>query len=162
MAVITLIIAILGFILSLAQWIYTFYSKRTHFSMSIEKFQWHHHSSYDRAIITFMIWNMSDSPLIITKMSINDVNCLISHQWIGDRYYPNPPENDIPKTERNLSPDFPITLTSKSGGLYSIIFDFEKDTITWDRFISVKVQTAHKVKNFTLYHPNYNPEQLYF
>lgn len=158
---ITLIIAVLGLVLSVLQWIYTFYSKRTNFSMSIEKFQLNHHSLYDRAIITLMIWNKSSAPLTITRMSINSVNCLIKHQWIGDRYYPKFPECDIPITERDLSPDFPITLAPHGGGLYSIIFDFKKNTFM-EKLVTIVVQTSHGRKKFTLFRPEYNPKQLYY
>lgn len=158
---ITLIIAVLGFIMSLAQWCYSFYSKRTSFSVSIEKLEWYEYATYNRAIFTLMIWNLSDAPLTLTRMSINDVSCLITHQWIGDHYYPSFPESDIPKTERKLSPDFPICIGSNGGGLYSIIFDFKDKSIKLPRLISFKIQTAHKKKNFILYCPNVDNSSLY-
>lgn len=116
--IITLVIATLGFILSVCQWIYVLYSKRTNFSLSIERFEWYRHPEYNRAIFTLMIWNNSSSPLTITRMCINEVKCLISRQWIGERYYPNNPETDIPCTERKLSPDFPICISPHGGGLF--------------------------------------------
>ena len=129
--------------------------------MSIERFQFHVNKSYNRAILTLMIWNNSSAPLTITRMSINDVNCLIKHQWVADRYYPNFPENDIPRTERELSPDFPITMEAHGGGLYSIIFDFEPHT-TLDKLISIIVQTSNCRKKFILFCPEYDKSKFYF
>lgn len=158
---ITLITAALGLILSVLQWIYTLYSKRTNFSMSIEKFEFHTNKSYNRAIFTLMIWNNSSAPLTITRMSINNVNCLIKHQWVGDRYYPDFPENDIPRTERELSPDFPITIAAHGGGLYPIIFDFDPNT-TLDKLIPIIIQTSNCRKKFILFCPEYDKSKLYF
>ena len=48
----SLIIAILSFAMSLTQWIYTLYKNRTHFSMSIERFEWYEYPehNYNRSI----------------------------------------------------------------------------------------------------------------
>ena len=151
----SLIIAILSFAMSLTQWIYTLYKNRTHFSMSIERFEWYEYPehNYNRSIFTFMIWNSSGAPLTITRMNIEKTNCLITHQWVGDRYYPKFPECDIPRTERKLSPDFPITIPPNGGGIYSIIFDFDLKAEKPNHLITVNVQTSCKKKCFTLYCP---------
>lgn len=157
---ITLIIAILGFILSAIQWGYTFYCKRINFSMSIEKFEPGHSDLYDRAIFTLMIWNNSSAPLTITRMSINNVNCSITHQWVGEHYYPTTPESDIPRTERHLSPDFPITLAPHGGGLYPIVFNFKKNTAL-EKLVHIVVQTSNGKKCFTLFRPEYDEKQFF-
>ena len=159
--IITLVIATLGFILSVCQWIYVLYSKRTNFSLSIERFEWYRHPEYNRAIFTLMIWNNSSSPLTITRMCINEVKCLISHQWIGERYYPNNPETDIPCTERKLSPDFHIFISPHGGGLFSIVFDFKSASKIPKRSISIDVQTSNSKKRFHVCCPRVNNYQLY-
>ncbi len=97
MEYLSITIAILSLILSSTQWIYTLYKNRTNFSMSLERFQWYEKPEYDynQGIFTFMICNLSTAPLTITRMTIKKTSCLITHQWIGDHYYPKFPETDI-------------------------------------------------------------------
>lgn len=163
MKYVSLCIAILGFLMSLAQWIYTLYKNRTRFSMSIERMQWYERPEYkyNRCICTFMIWNLSSAPLTITRMSIDETNCLITHQWIGECYYPAFPESDIPKTERKFSPDFPLMLPPNGGGIYSVIFDFDLKMERPNNLIKVDVQTTHKKKSFCLFCPEAKNNELY-
>ena len=83
-------------------------------------------------------------------MRIENTYCLISHQWIGDHYYPDFPETDIPHTERKLSPDFPICLVPHSGGLFSIVFDFNKASKMPKHNMTIHVQTS-KIFCFVLF-----------
>lgn len=161
METISLIIAIAGFILSAAQWIYTFYCNRTKFSIAIEKSEFYKRSNYNRCILTFTIQNLSDAPLSITRMYLEDTPCLISHQWIGERYYPKFPESDIPSTERILSEDFPINIPPHGGGIYRVVFDFSDKTFCLGSLVSINVITTHKPKTFCLYCPH-QPHTLSF
>lgn len=163
MEYISLCIALLSFVMSLSQWLYTLYKNRTRFFMSLERLEWYEYPQYkyNRCICTFMIWNLSNAPLTITRMTIGETNCLITHQWIGERYYPKSFECDIPRTERKLSPDFPLTLPPNGGGIYSIIFDFDIKSEKPSGLIKVDVQTAYKKKSFCLYCPTPQNNKLY-
>lgn len=154
MKYITLIISIAGFLLSSAQWIYTLYSKRANYKISIEKFEWYEHSKYNRCILSLSIQNLSGTPLIITRMSINDIQCYLSHQFVGERYFPHFPETDIPYTERVLSVDFPINIVANSGMMCKVIFDFSDKTFSLEKIIELNVQTTNKSKSHTLYCPD--------
>ena len=161
-SIISLAVAGLSLILAVCQWIYILHQNQTNFSVSIEKFEWYEHQNLNRSIFTFMIWNNSASPLIITKMAICDVNCLVSHQWIGDHYYPIFPETDIPSTERKLSVDFPICIPPNGGGMYPVIFDFQDKSFIPDQLISLTVQTSHQKKFFRVYRPEKGNQKLEF
>lgn len=163
MKYLSITIAILSLILSSTQWIYTLYKNRTNFSMSLERFQWYEKPEYDynQGIFTFMICNLSTAPLTITRMTIKKTSCLITHQWIGDHYYPKFPETDIPTTERQLSPDFPITIAPNGSGLYSIVFHFDLEAKRPGHHIKVTVQTAYKKKIISLYCPTVENNKLY-
>lgn len=85
---ITLTISIASFLLASTQWIYTLYCRRTNYSISVENFEWYEHSNYNRCILTLSIQNLSNAPLIITKMYIANIQCHLSHTWIAERYFP--------------------------------------------------------------------------
>lgn len=153
MKYITLTISILGLILSSSQWIYTLYCKRTNFKMSIEKFEWYDKGDFNRCILTLSIQNLSNSPLIITRMRIHNIQCHLSHRWIGERYFPEFPETDIPRTERILSADFPINIVAKSGTMHKVVFDFNDKSLILERIIEIVVQTTNKSKTFILFCP---------
>ena len=150
------IIGICGFVLASAQWIYTLYCKRTHYKVSIEKIEFAPLINCSRCIITFTIQNLSNSPLIITKMIAHDTQCCLSHQWVGDHYYPKFPESDIPHTERILSADFPINMVAHSGGMYKVVFEFHDKTFVPGNMIEVNIQTTNDSKNHLLYCPEIN------
>ncbi len=154
MGYITLIISIAGFVLSSAQWIYTLYCKRTNYKIFIEKFEWYKHQDCNRCILSLSIQNLSNSPLIITRMCINGIQCYLSHQFVGERYYPNFPESDIPCTERMLSADFPINIVANSGIMHKVVFDFADKSFTIGKLIEMEVQTTNKSKVHTLYCPD--------
>ncbi len=147
------IIGICGFVLASAQWIYTLYCKRTHYKVSIEKMEFGILADHHRCIITFSLQNLSSSPLIITKMTVNETPCCLSHQWVGDHYYPKFPESDIPRTERLLSADFPINMLPHSGAIHKVVFDFPNEALVSGNMIEVKIQTTNKSKNHLLYCP---------
>lgn len=153
---ITLVIAIGGFILSSTQWIYTLYCKRVNFKVSIEKFEWYEYEKFNRCTLTLSIENLSNLPLIITRMNIGNVQCYLSHHWIGERYFTKFPETDIPCTERILSADFPINIVANSGTMHGIVFDFYDKSLTLGKLIELKIQTTNKLKTFTLYCPDKN------
>lgn len=154
MGYITLIISIAGFLLSSAQWIYTLYCKRTNYKIAIEKLEWFEYENYNKCILSLSIQNLSNSPLIITRMRINDVQCYLSHQFVGEHYYPNFPESDIPRTERILSADFPINIVANSGMMHKIVFDFTDKSFTIGNLIKLEVQTTKRSKTNALYCPD--------
>lgn len=154
MGYITLIISIAGFLLSSAQWVYTLYCKCTNYKISIEKFEWYEYEDHNKCILSLSIQNLSNSPLIITRMNINGIQCYLSHQYIGEHYYPHFPESDIPYTERILSADFPINIVANSGMMHKVIFDFTDKSFTIGKLVEIEVQTTNKSKVCTLYCPD--------
>lgn len=78
----------------------------------------------------------------------------MSHQYVGERYFPTFPESDIPRTERVLSADFPINIVANSGIMCKIVFDFHDKTFVCGKMIDLKVQTTNKAKTYTLYCPD--------
>jgi hypothetical protein len=151
---ITLIISIAGFVLSSAQWVYTLYCKRTNYKIFVEKFEWYKHEDRNTCILSLSIQNLSNSPLIITRMSINGTQCHLSHQFVGEHYYPHFPECDIPCTERILSADFPINIVPNSGMMHKVVFDFTDKSFTIGKLVELEVQTTNKSKINTLYCPD--------
>lgn len=154
MGYITLAISIIGLLLSSAQWLYTLYSKRTNYKISIEKFEWYEYEYKNTCILSLFIQNLSNSPLIITRMNINGTQCYLSHQFIGEHYYPHFPESDIPRTERILSSDFPINLVANSGMMHKVVFDFTDKSFVFGTLVEMEVQTTQKSKMHTLYCPD--------
>lgn len=151
---ITLAISIIGLLLSCAQWIYTLYCKRTNYKISIEKFEWYDKGTFNRCVLSLSIQNLSNSPLIITRINIKDTQCYLSHQYIGERYFPSFPESDIPRTERVLSADFPINIVANSGIMCKVVFDFQDKAFVCGKMIDLKVQTTNKARTYTLYCPD--------
>ena len=89
-------------------------------------------------------------------MNINNVQCHLSHKWIGECYFPQFPETDIARTERIFSADFPINMVAHSGKMHKIIFDFHDKSFVLDKIFEMKVQTTTKAKTFTFYRPDKN------
>lgn len=154
MNIVTLGISIVGLLLSSAQWIYTLYCKRTHYKVSVEKKEWYEYENYNKCILSLFIQNLSSSPLIITRMYVNEVQCYLTHQFVGEHYFPHFPESDIARTERILSADFPINIVANSGVMHKIIFDFKDKSFTIGNSIEITVQTTNRVKTYKLYCPN--------
>lgn len=153
MSYITLTISIIGLLLSSAQWIYTLYCKRTNYKISIEKFEWYDKGHFNRCILTLSVQNLSNSPLIITRMKIHGIQCYLSHQWVSEHYFPTFPETDIPHTERILSADFPINIVANSGMMYKVVFDFDDKSFIIGSLVELEVQTTNTSKIYTLYCP---------
>lgn len=156
MKTLTFIIALAGFILSLSQWIYVLYSKRTNFNVTIENVE----KADSRHIytFTFIIKNLSSAPLVITRTSINNVNCLLLPCWIGERYYPKYEETDIPVTERVFSSGMPLNIPSNSSVIHTIAFKIPSDTdFILENPATVLFSTDKTEKEFTLSHPKVKP-----
>lgn len=147
---ITLIIAVAGFLLSVAQLIYGIYSNRTHFSVEIknvEKARWNNKNVY---IFTFLINNLSSAPLVITQVSTQNVICRLNRKRIGEIYHTKYPETDIPCTERIFSSELPINLTSYASAIHHFIFQKEDGKLNLASPMSVTFQTNKKKKTFNL------------
>lgn len=97
---------------------------------------------------------ISSSPLIITRMYVNEVQCYLTHQFVGEHYFPHFPESDIARTERILSTDFPINIVANSGVMHKIIFNFKDKSFTIGNSIEITVQTTNRMKTYKLYCPN--------
>ena len=102
-------------------------------------------------ILWFNIINKSSSPLTITGLNYYDGNkkyfCMIRKQWIGEHYYPQFPETDIPRTERIFSANFPICLQPNDARFEVIKFELpqREDIIKKGNIVTVEVITdKHK------------------
>lgn len=156
MKILTFIIALAGFVLSLSQWIYVLCSKRTNFNVILENVE----KADSRHIytFTFMIKNLSSAPLVITRTSINNVNCLLLPCWIGERYYPKYQETDIPVTERIFSSGMPLNIPSHSSAIHTIAFKTTSDTdFILNNPATVLFSTDKAEKVFTLSLPKPKP-----
>ncbi len=152
---ITLAIAILGFLLSVAQWIYILWCNRTHFSVEITNIEKTNHSKGTRYVFTFLINNLSSAPLVITKATIQNIDCKFLKKWIGERYFPKFPETDVSTTEQCFSSEIPMNLVPRSSSLNSLVFDIPKgEKLNLASPLSVTFRTTKKTKIFKLDTPD--------
>lgn len=158
---ITFAIAVISFILTFGQLLCGIYTKRTNFTISAEKLEKHSFGNFTRYIFTFMVQNLSSSPVSITRMKICDTKCLIQHQWIGEKYYPKFEESDIPITERLLSTEFPVNLIGHDGKIIKVIFDFPSSKCEMQSPVTLKIMTNKKSKSFTFDLPEADNDALY-
>lgn len=164
---ITLLIAIIGFVLSSGQLIYTIYLKRLNLHIDIQTIEYAPLEDFDKSgcvkkdgyIFLCTIVNKSSSPLVITKIFVYDTNgkkypCRLRHIWIGENYYPKFERTDIPCTERKLTANFPICLESTCAIIEAIKFDLPKDAIiSCDGKVTFEVSTIKKHKLYSLQCP---------
>ena len=97
-----------------------------------------------------MIQNNLSSRISLTRMELLGTKSLLTHQWIGDKYYPKFKETDIPGTERQLSNDFPIHLIANAGTICKVIFDFQDKEFSLPPNPSLHITTNKKEKTFTI------------
>jgi hypothetical protein len=131
MEIITDIIGILAFVLTVGQLIWGLWNKRTNIKLSIENLEQIRRESYTELILHTILIDKSRDTINITRIILidsagNEYPSLLEHKWIGEDYYPKFPETDIPITERKLSADFPIHLVGSGAKLVSIIFHVYK------------------------------------
>lgn len=165
-SLLTTIIAIAGFLLSLSQVIYSLWSKRTNISVSLETLFNSTIENKKSVKLGLIFQNNSSSPIIITRVSLllNHCRalypCALTHRWIGERYYPKYDETDIPITERIFSSDFPISLQPSQGTFEVVLFDVPTDIELDDDFVTLKIITNKKNKVRILKIPKVNKDLL--
>lgn len=148
---ITFFIAVVSFVLSIAQLIYTIYSKRTRFTVEIKNVEKCLRGTKNTYIFTFLINNLSSAYLVLTQVTIQNVNCQINHRWIGERYYPKFHKTDIPCTERIFTSELPLNFAPHSGAIHHLMFQVEKDEkINLASPLLVTFQTSNKKKTIKL------------
>ena len=171
---ITTVIAVISLVLTIGQLLYTCYRRRVNFSIELQAYQSTlvhvtddpAHPEKDNHVFFLTIINYSSSPVVLTKFYIydeagNKYLCRLRNTWVGEAYYPKFPETDIPRTDRKLSPDFPICLGAEQARNESIVFKIPKDTkIFTENSFSFEVHNITKVKSFTLSLPVGSPGPL--
>ena len=152
---VTLIIAILGFILSVSQWIYTLWSKRTHFNAEIKNISKTTLKGENTYIFSLLINNLSSAPLVITKVTTQNIDCKYTKKWISERYFPKFPETDIPITERVFSSQLPLNFAPHSASLELLVFKIPNgEKLNLASPITITFTTTNKIKTLKLKTPN--------
>lgn len=164
---ITLFIALAGFALSSGQLIYALWNKRAKFSIEVQNHEMGMRSDHVDHIFLLAINNLSTNPLVITRIVLIKENrlypCYLTHQWCGERYYPNFPETDIPRTEHILSVDFPLHLTGQQSFLGFISFPvaFSECIPDNDSKLTFKIVTNRGFRNVTVTCPSQNNNSMF-
>ena len=164
-SLLTTVIAIAGFVLSLFQFIHSLWSKRTNISVSLETLCTLNVENKKSIKLGLIFQNNSSSPIIITKVSLllnhrASYSCVLTHRWVAERYYPKHNETDIPITERIFSADFPISLQSSQGIFEIVLFDIPANIKLSKDFITLKIITNKKNKTYILQVPKENKDLL--
>ena len=155
-SLLTTVIAIAGFVLSLFQFIHSLWSKRTNISVSLETLCTLNVENKKSIKLGLIFQNNSSSPIIITKVSLllnhrASYSCVLTHRWV---------ETDIPITERIFSADFPISLQSSQGIFEIVLFDIPANIKLSKDFITLKIITNKKNKIYTLQVPKESKDLL--
>ena len=164
-SLLTTVIAIAGFVLSLFQFIHSLWSKRTNVSASLETLCTLNAENEQSIKLGLIFQNNSSSPIIITRVSLllnhrASYSCVLTHRWVAERYYPKCNETDIPITERIFSADFPISLQPSQGTFEVVLFDVPADIELDDDFVTLKIITNKKNKVRILKIPKVNKDLL--
>lgn len=165
-SLLTTITAIAGFALSLSQFVYSLWNKRTNISVSLETLRTSNVENEQSVKLGLIFQNNSSSPIIITRVSLllNHRRvlypCVLTHRWVAERYHPKHNETDIPITERIFSADFPISLQPSQGTFEIILFDIPIDVKLSKDFITLKIITNKKNKTYILQVPKENKDLL--
>ena len=164
-SLLTTVIAIAGFVLSLFQFIHSLWSKRTNISVSLETLCTLNAENEQSIKLGLIFQNNSSSPIIITRVSLllnhrASYSCVLTHRWVAERYYPKCTETDIPNTERIFSADFPISLQPSQGTFVVVLFDVPSDIELDDDFVTLKIITNKKNKVRILKIPKVNKDLL--
>lgn len=164
-SLLTTVIAIAGFVLSLFQFIHSLWSKRTNISVSLETLCTLNAENEQSIKLGLIFQNNSSSPIIITRVSLllnhrASYSCVLTHRWVAERYYPKCNETDIPITERIFSADFPISLQPSQGTFEVVLFDVPSDIELDDDFVTLKIITNKKNKVRILKIPKVNKDLL--
>ena len=164
-SLLTTVIAIAGFLLSLTQFIHLLWSKRTNISVSLETLRTSNIENKQSVKLGLTFQNNSSSSIIITRISLllnhrASYSCVLTHRWVAERYYPKYNETDIPITERIFSADFPISLQPSQGIFEIVLFDIPANIKLSKDFITLKIITNKKNKMHTLQVPKESKDLL--
>ena len=127
------VVATLAILLTLWQLISASLKKRTKLSLTIENVQQARLPQRKETILLCTIVNHSDSPINITRMMLvskegNEISCNLCKVMIGERYYPQYTESDLPRSERIFSVQFPISLSAHGATSEQVVFSSSCDS----------------------------------
>ncbi len=146
-ATIAITLSIASLVLALAQLICNKLKAREKFEILLNNVQQDNIGEITSLLLSITIINKSSSPLTITGFNYYDGNkkyfCTIRKQWIGEHYYPQFPETDIPRTERVFSANFPICLQANDARFEVIKFELpqRKECIMKGDVVELEVMT---------------------
>lgn len=165
-SLLTTVIAIAGFVLSLFQFVHSLWSKRTNISVSLETLRTLNTENEQSIKLGLILQNNSSSAIIITRISLllghcrTSYPCVLTHRWVAERYYPKYNETDIPITERIFSADFPISLQPSQGIFEIVLFDIPANVKLSNDFIALKIITNKRNKIRVLQVPKESKDLL--
>lgn len=165
-SLLTTVIAIAGFVLSLFQFIHSLWSKRTNISVSLETLRTLNVENEQSIKLGLILQNNSSSAIIITRISLllghcrTSYPCVLTHRWVAERYHPKYNETDIPITERIFSADFPISLQPSQGIFEIVLFDIPANVKLSNDFIALKIITNKRNKIRVLQVPKESKDLL--
>lgn len=149
------IIASLALLLSFTQWICGFIRKRENYEVCIDNAQYGQSGKNHYLILSMTILNNSSSNLNITRIYFlqgkSQHLCHLKESWCGERYFPNFPETDIPRTKRILSSQLPLSILAN--GAESVLIKIrinEKIEINKNDILSLEFVTSKNKKRFNL------------
>ncbi len=126
---ISTIISILALVLTLVQYICGLIKNRESYKMLVDNVQVTQRGKKSFVLLTMTILNNSSSNLNITTIyyinGTDEFLCNIKKSWCGERYYPQFPETDLPRTERIFSAEFPLSI--QPNGANNVLVKFEID-----------------------------------
>ena len=150
-ATIAITLSIASLVLTLSQLINNKFKAREKFEIQLNNVQQYNVGEITSLLLFITIINKSSSPLTITGLNYYDGNkkyfCLLRKQCIGEHYYPQFPETDIPRTERIFSANFPICLQPNGARFEVIKFELpqREEIIKKGNIVTVEVITdKHK------------------
>ena len=125
------IISVLALSLTLWQYISGLIKRRENYKVKIDNVQTAQTGRKNFVLLSMTILNNSASNLNITRMYLVEKKqqflCHIKKSWCGERYYPQFPETDLPRTERIFSSEFPLNI--QQNGANNVLVKFETDSL---------------------------------
>ena len=149
------IISILALSLTLIQYFSALRKKREKYTVRIDNAQGGQSGRNNYLLVNMTILNHSSSNLNITRIYFVDGTteylCHLKESWCAERYFPNYPETDIPRTKRIFSSKFPLSILPNGATSELIKFKIEsKKEITKNEIITLKFVTSKKEKTINL------------
>ena len=150
------IVSTLAILLTLWQLISASLKRRTKLSLTIENVQQAHLAGRKETIILCTIVNHSDAPINITRMVLvskerDEISCNLRKRMVGERYYPNYPESDLPRSERIFSVQFPISLSAHGATSEQVVFSSSCDSENFQEGDTIELVLITDKKSKRLY-----------